>query len=348
VDDFLAHLVTTSSASLADVGPRLPSLFEPMRLGPALETTSDPGGYVATARPKEKGSPWEVLLGPDVTTEPAEGFASVSDGVAGEAPAAWAVTPHSSWSVLQDRGLHPAPIPRIRRSVLAKAPSPVTNNMVLSPDDAIPLQRPQAGPEPSLQEQSLQPIALHPLPGRQPARRERPSEPATRWHSSHPPSEQGSPPRTSEALPSDAESHVVREFVVSSAGAITGEQAGSRQRSTATPRTTSPKATQDEERDANLTCEMAIDHASFHPWADWLDARLAALAIVPRDTMIDDIGSQAAVPATPQPAPTIHVTIGRVEVRATAPATPTPRKTIAQPPVMSLEDYLRQRDGGHR
>jgi hypothetical protein len=56
-------------------------------------------------------------------------------------------------------------------------------------------------------------------------------------------------------------------------------------------------------------------------------------------------GDEKAAP----PAPTIHVTIGRVEVRAThstSPSTPKPRPAR---PTMSLDDYLRRRgDGGAR
>lgn len=44
-------------------------------------------------------------------------------------------------------------------------------------------------------------------------------------------------------------------------------------------------------------------------------------------------------------APTIQVTIGRVEIRATVASTPT-RKTPTQSPVMSLDEYLKQRNGG--
>lgn len=48
-----------------------------------------------------------------------------------------------------------------------------------------------------------------------------------------------------------------------------------------------------------------------------------------------------------QTSPTIHVTIGRVEVRATKPtATPKERPRRARAPVMSLDDYLRQRANG--
>ncbi len=48
--------------------------------------------------------------------------------------------------------------------------------------------------------------------------------------------------------------------------------------------------------------------------------------------------------ATP---PVIHVTIGRIEVRATPPPTPVKRAAPAQP-ATSLEEYLRSRSGGRR
>jgi hypothetical protein len=46
-------------------------------------------------------------------------------------------------------------------------------------------------------------------------------------------------------------------------------------------------------------------------------------------------------------APTIHVTIGRVEIRASV-AAPAARKPQARPPAMSLEEYLKQRKGATR
>ncbi len=49
--------------------------------------------------------------------------------------------------------------------------------------------------------------------------------------------------------------------------------------------------------------------------------------------------------AAAPPAPAIHVTIGRVEVRATPPAAKE-RPHRSQSPVMSLDDYLRQRAKG--
>ena len=51
-----------------------------------------------------------------------------------------------------------------------------------------------------------------------------------------------------------------------------------------------------------------------------------------------------------KPAPTIQVTIGRIEVRAiTLPAPPAPRFKPARPgPALSLDDYLKQRNEGKR
>jgi hypothetical protein len=47
-------------------------------------------------------------------------------------------------------------------------------------------------------------------------------------------------------------------------------------------------------------------------------------------------------PAEPQ-APVIHVTIGRIEVRASAPPPAQKSQPVSQPPVEKLEDYLRAR-----
>lgn len=55
---------------------------------------------------------------------------------------------------------------------------------------------------------------------------------------------------------------------------------------------------------------------------------------------------------SPEPATaasTIRVTIGRVEVRANLPPAAAPHSKPARPgPMLSLDDYLKQRDGGHR
>ena len=48
---------------------------------------------------------------------------------------------------------------------------------------------------------------------------------------------------------------------------------------------------------------------------------------------------------TPQPQPTVRVTIGRIEVRAVA-SSEAPAKPRATAPVMNLDDYLRRRNQG--
>jgi hypothetical protein len=62
------------------------------------------------------------------------------------------------------------------------------------------------------------------------------------------------------------------------------------------------------------------------------------------------------LPLTPAPregpprasAPAVHVTIGRVEVRAIMPGVAAPEPAPSSTPRLSLEDYLKQRNGGAR
>lgn len=51
-------------------------------------------------------------------------------------------------------------------------------------------------------------------------------------------------------------------------------------------------------------------------------------------------------PKTSAPAPTIHVTIGRVEVRATPASAPTPSRPAKTPSVMTLDEYLLRKNTG--
>lgn len=55
-----------------------------------------------------------------------------------------------------------------------------------------------------------------------------------------------------------------------------------------------------------------------------------------------------AASTKPSAAPTIQVTIGRIEVRATHPSPAAPKKAPSKPAAMSLEDYLKQRSEGRR
>lgn len=71
----------------------------------------------------------------------------------------------------------------------------------------------------------------------------------------------------------------------------------------------------------------------------------APTAIVTRPYVRPHIEPAPAFPpeAKQKPASTIQVTIGRIEVRATSPPGQPPQKKRSASPVMSLEEYLRQR-----
>ena len=84
-------------------------------------------------------------------------------------------------------------------------------------------------------------------------------------------------------------------------------------------------------------------------------AQGAAPVIVPRIVRHQPGQRQESSPPESQvlapepPAPTIKVAIGRIEVRAVTPPAPAQRETPARPgPLLSLDDYLEQRNGGHR
>ncbi|MGD1942034.1 MAG: hypothetical protein ACFB0G_12040 [Leptolyngbyaceae cyanobacterium] len=71
-------------------------------------------------------------------------------------------------------------------------------------------------------------------------------------------------------------------------------------------------------------------------------------AVRPRVALARDQAEQRAAftPPAPPPAPTINVTIGRIEIKASPPAR-SPRRSPPPPaPVMTLETYLQQRTGG--
>jgi hypothetical protein len=72
-------------------------------------------------------------------------------------------------------------------------------------------------------------------------------------------------------------------------------------------------------------------------------AKPEAPAIAPRlEPRMIAVPAPPAVAAPPPPAPTIQVTIGRIEVRAT-PASASPARKEKTSPVMTLEEYSRQR-----
>ncbi len=70
----------------------------------------------------------------------------------------------------------------------------------------------------------------------------------------------------------------------------------------------------------------------------------ATAVIQPSITLYQERKGETVV--SPEPAPTVEIRIGRIEVRATPPPAPAVKEQPAASPVMSLEDYLRQRENG--
>jgi hypothetical protein len=86
------------------------------------------------------------------------------------------------------------------------------------------------------------------------------------------------------------------------------------------------------------------------PWAPRGERRQPQRLITQRRAAV----ARAAAPtrrvrAEPQAPPTVHVTIGRLEVRASSPpAAPRSRAVTPQAPKLGLDEYLRARSGGVR
>lgn len=73
----------------------------------------------------------------------------------------------------------------------------------------------------------------------------------------------------------------------------------------------------------------------------------AMLITRPQEAPPAALSSEQNRPAAQQQAPVIRVNIGRIEVRAVTPAPPAPHPASLRPgPTLSLDDYLKQRDGG--
>ncbi|HEX8227699.1 MAG TPA: hypothetical protein VF826_00105 [Chloroflexia bacterium] len=80
-------------------------------------------------------------------------------------------------------------------------------------------------------------------------------------------------------------------------------------------------------------------------------AQPGARTVQPASGLARALPAGPAMPVTPSPAPSIQVTIGRIEVRATASQQPGDRARSTGPapqPTLSLADYLKQRARGER
>jgi len=94
--------------------------------------------------------------------------------------------------------------------------------------------------------------------------------------------------------------------------------------------------------------QSALHSSSTVPAAAAVKARKEAASTNPSPTLLSEALVGSPIRAEPA-APAIHVTIGRVEVRAvSAPAEPARPRERKAPPLLSLDQYLRQRNEGRR
>jgi hypothetical protein len=141
--------------------------------------------------------------------------------------------------------------------------------------------------------------------------------------------------RPSSALPSDARDAMQR---------TSGKQVDNRHAKSASD--------QDQPaREANLVSEESMTPVSKVPVES--DSHEAMIVRPERITARGRAGSTSrATSEEPTPsaqvAPTIKVTIGRIEVRAILPPAPREKKTALPAPRMSLDDYLKSHSGGRR
>jgi hypothetical protein len=100
------------------------------------------------------------------------------------------------------------------------------------------------------------------------------------------------------------------------------------------------------EGERHTALEPAMTRPEPRPADGVFPAAAAPITALPRVKPYLGPTPPAPAQAAAQLEPTIQVTIGRIEVRATPPAQPP--KQRSEPPVMSLDEYLRQRSGERR
>lgn len=105
-----------------------------------------------------------------------------------------------------------------------------------------------------------------------------------------------------------------------------------------------------EQSESKMTQSKSMGPQDNHPMLEPTSTPKTAAVVRPQ--IVPYLEPIAPIPSpdiVPEPTATVQVTIGRVEVRATTPPpVPKPKVNRPKPPVMSLDEYLRQRAGGDR
>ena len=309
MSDYLNNLITRTVSEAAVVRPQLPSLFEP----------SVASGQIKSGLEFEQDT---FSAGPP--TQRAE-------------PTAW--NPSSILTPRQS-SLGEPESPPITHPAIKPAPASPSN---LAPNQSSlgdpeseriayrtgtlgsnlpPHQAMTSDPEPIAPRASHLKSIRHATEGPEPSSEDVVSRPASRREES-------------KSVPVQTETNV---------GRVTAEMR--KNDSDAGQRESSPRRARASEAPTSVSQLSTQDSEPTSPGFVWAAATVQKIRAV--EAVVPVIRSLPQLPPAPKPAsaPTINVTIGRVEIRATSPA-PAPQR--AQPKtanVLSLEDYLRQRATG--
>lgn len=329
MNDYLSSLITRNLNPKGELQPRLGSIFEPL-LPPGGAVTGSvfdlPGDEVEPAPVEMLG---EALAPPlRAARRQGPGQPSAAGGLPASSPEVKAASPGASTAAYDRQPAGTAPMP----------PAPAPSRTAFKPpaSHSSPTLAPLQG-----QGSVLAPAPSAPLAERAPrqaswdkptvslpaAEEESPAEPsvgAMAWPGMPmlklAPAQEGLTPRISPAAPHQDKAGEVETMGMPRSGPAEGER--------------------------HTALEPAITRPEPRPAEGSLPAAAAAVTARPRVRPYLEPMPPAPAPAAAQLEPTIQVTIGRIEVRATPPAQPP--KQRSEPPVMSLDEYLRQRSGERR
>jgi hypothetical protein len=333
MSDFLSLLAARTLGAVATIQPRLPSLYEPpphaVALPPPPEVASEQREVVAERAEERKATPRV----PDVPPPRVETSERVETVVTATAP----------------RIAAPARVPDTPLEAAPPAPPPNAETVVVAPGRDVIVDRGSpireriertVSRETRITNPSVTVERNEPAP---PQRRQRDPEPPPRVTVAAAPPVPPPPPQRLDPQPPRPESRVEpparREIATHSTLRIETIERVAAPGEPLQSMTTTREPPREPERLVTPRREPPREPTSA-PVRVVVESRVAppAMPVVMRPP------SQQQQRESESAAPDVHVTIGRVEVRAvTPPAAPPRERAASRPGLMSLDDYLRRR-----
>jgi hypothetical protein len=380
MSDFLDQLISRAFDPSPTVRPRAISLFEPSVVPqPILADAEDTSPATTTppveppvdmqvgTTPASEAGGVEAVSTPEPHVTPALSQTQPAFKAMATAPDPEPITEHSAWQPASEtRDTEKAPphatSPASQLTPTAD-PAPVEERQTRVADEVQPTVR-QEWPEDSAEHSPEKARSPHPSLPRPRDERSAPSEP------------QAVVPETAEpSAPTTSLTAIVRQMVLEPARRETvvnphmfvanSAATDDLPRPGQQPRPASPSQTKAPEslpvrRESQVTSQAELSVPLHQRPSDSADTRSGKQPDRPKvlrpqlDPLVDQAASprpqSPAVPLrrhseAPQQTTSVHVTIGRVEVRAVSKQPPNTQKPRPQPVTMSLEDYLAQRSG---